>query len=46
VTWLPSVTVPVEAAASADVQKLVDALEDHDDVKDVFHNADLSAVTA
>jgi YebC/PmpR family DNA-binding regulatory protein len=46
VTWLPSVTVPVEAAAVGDVQKLVDALEDHDDVKDVFHNADLPAVTA
>jgi transcriptional/translational regulatory protein YebC/TACO1 len=46
VTWLPTVTVPMESAAAADVQKLIDALEDHDDVKDVFHNADVPAVTA
>ena len=38
VTWLPTVTVPV---AANDVQRLVDALEEHDDVKEVHTNADL-----
>src|SRR6516164_1281930 len=42
ITALPSVTVPLadEAAASA-VNKLLDALEDHDDVKEVYSNAEL-----
>jgi YebC/PmpR family DNA-binding regulatory protein len=43
ITALPSVTVPLadEAAASA-VNKLLDALEDHDDVKEVYSNAELA----
>jgi transcriptional/translational regulatory protein YebC/TACO1 len=41
VTWLPMLTIPVENLAAAEVQKLIEALEDHDDVKEVFHNADL-----
>jgi YebC/PmpR family DNA-binding regulatory protein len=43
ITALPSVTVPLadQAAASA-VNKLLDALEDHDDVKEVYSNAELS----
>ena len=42
ITALPSVTVPLadEAGASA-VNKLLDALEDHDDVKEVYSNAEL-----
>ena len=41
VTALPSVTVPLQdPAAVAAVSKLVDALEDHDDVKEVYSNAD------
>ena len=41
VTELPSVTVPLQdPAAIASVTKLVDALEDHDDVKEVYSNAD------
>ena len=42
ITALPSVTVPLadETAASA-VNKLLDALEDHDDVKEVYSNAEL-----
>jgi YebC/PmpR family DNA-binding regulatory protein len=41
VTELPSVTVPLEGDATiAAVNKLVDALEDHDDVKEVYSNAD------
>jgi YebC/PmpR family DNA-binding regulatory protein len=42
-TWLPLVTVPLpDAAARAAVQRLVDALEEHDDVKEVFTNAEFS----
>jgi YebC/PmpR family DNA-binding regulatory protein len=41
VTSLPSVTVPLsEAAAIAAVNKLLEALEDHDDVKEVYSNAE------
>ena len=41
VTELPSVTVPLQdPAAIASVTKLMDALEDHDDVKEVYSNAD------
>jgi YebC/PmpR family DNA-binding regulatory protein len=39
VTWLPLVTVPLDASAAAEVQRLVEVLEDHDDVKEVFTNA-------
>lgn len=41
VTSLPSLTVPLgDGNASAAVSKLIDALEDHDDVKEVYANAD------
>jgi len=41
VTELASVTVPLEGEATvAAVNKLIDALEDHDDVKEVYSNAD------
>jgi len=40
VTELPSVTVPLEGEPKiAAVSKLIDALEDHDDVKEVYSNA-------
>ncbi|HVV70999.1 MAG TPA: YebC/PmpR family DNA-binding transcriptional regulator [Verrucomicrobiae bacterium] len=41
VTSLPTITVPLadEPSASA-VNKLIDALEDHDDVKEVYSNAE------
>lgn len=43
VTSLPLQTVPVpEAQAAAAVNKLVEALEEHDDVNDVFTNAEFS----
>ena len=42
VTYLPSITVPVtEASAAAAVNRLIELLEDHDDVKEVYSNADL-----
>lgn len=39
VTSIPVITVPVKDAAA--VSKLIDALEEHDDVKEVYSNADL-----
>ncbi len=41
VTWLPSLTVPVEAAHAPAVNRLIEALEEHEDVKEVHTNADL-----
>ena len=42
VTWLPTQTVPVGAGpAAAAVSRLIEALEEHDDVKEVHANADL-----
>jgi YebC/PmpR family DNA-binding regulatory protein len=44
VTELPTINVPVEAGANAAaVNRLIEALEDHDDVKEVYSNADLPA---
>ena len=40
VTWLPTLTVPLSDGAAGEVHKLVDLLEEHDDVKDVFTNAE------
>ena len=41
VTALPSVTVPLQGEPSVSaVNKLVEALEDHDDVKEVYSNAE------
>ncbi len=41
ITELPTVTVPLSDEASiAAINRLLDALEDHDDVKEVFSNAE------
>jgi transcriptional/translational regulatory protein YebC/TACO1 len=41
ITSLPAVTVPLkDPAAIAAVNKLIDALEENDDVKDVYSNAE------
>ena len=43
VTSLPTVMVPLnDAGATAAVSKLIDALEDHDDVKEVYSNAEFA----
>ena len=43
VAWLPTLTVPVGAGhPAAAVNRLIEALEEHDDVKEVHANADLS----
>jgi YebC/PmpR family DNA-binding regulatory protein len=41
-SWLPSVTVPLEADAAEKVFRLLEALEDSDDVQDVYANFDVS----
>jgi len=41
VTELAVITVPVPAGGVEAVNKLIDALEDHDDVKEVYSNAEL-----
>jgi YebC/PmpR family DNA-binding regulatory protein len=40
VTFLPLATAPVAGAVGATVAKLVEALEEHDDVKEVYANAE------
>jgi YebC/PmpR family DNA-binding regulatory protein len=40
--WLPSVTVPLEEDNARKVFRLLEALEDSDDVQDVFANFDVS----
>lgn len=42
VTELPNLTVPVPAEAAAAVNRLLEALEDHDDVKEVYSNAEFT----
>ncbi len=41
-TFLPSVTVPLDADAAAKVFRLIDALEDSDDVQNVYANYDVT----
>lgn len=38
VEWIPSTTVPVSDAQAEDVSKLIEKLEQDDDVQKVFHN--------
>jgi len=40
VTVVPQTLVPLEGEAAAEVQKMLDALEDLDDVQEVYSNAD------
>ncbi|WNO61913.1 YebC/PmpR family DNA-binding transcriptional regulator [Rheinheimera sp. MMS21-TC3] len=42
VTLVPSIRAEVDAANAADFFKLIDMLEDSDDVQNVYHNADIS----
>ena len=41
ITYLPQNTVPIDAEAAQKLLKLVDALEDNDDVQSVSHNAEV-----
>ena len=38
VEWVPSTTVPVTDEQAEDVSKLIERLEQDDDVQKVFHN--------
>jgi len=42
VTWLPTITAPLGPPAATAVSRLIEALEEHDDVKDVYSNAEFS----
>lgn len=42
VTQIPNLTVPVDAGGAAKVLRLVDAIDDLDDVQEVFGNFDIS----
>lgn len=42
VTYLPSLTVPVAAATAEVVNTLIEALEEHDDVKEIHANAEFA----
>lgn len=41
-SWRPKVTVPADHQTAETLLKLIDALEDNDDVQEVFSNADIS----
>jgi transcriptional/translational regulatory protein YebC/TACO1 len=41
-SWLPSVTVPLDEDSARKVFRLMEALEDSDDVQDVYANFDVS----
>ena len=43
VEWVASMEIPVDADGAGKVMRLVDALEDLDDVQDVFTNVDIPA---
>jgi transcriptional/translational regulatory protein YebC/TACO1 len=38
IVWIPMQTVEVDASTLAEVETIVDALEDHDDVQKVYTN--------
>ena len=41
ITMLPKSTIPIEGAAVAQMLRLMDALEDNDDVQNVYANFDI-----
>jgi transcriptional/translational regulatory protein YebC/TACO1 len=41
ITYLPNNTIPVEGENAQKILKLIEALEDNDDVQSVSHNAEL-----
>ena len=40
ITYLPTITAPVDAGSAGAVSRLIEVLEEHDDVKEVYDNAD------
>jgi len=45
ITYLPTITVHLEGHDAAAVSRLTESLEDHDDVKELYSNAELPAAT-
>jgi transcriptional/translational regulatory protein YebC/TACO1 len=43
--WRPQSTVPVEGDAAQSLVKLLEALDDHDDVQNVYANFEMSDET-
>jgi YebC/PmpR family DNA-binding regulatory protein len=43
IAWRPKTLTPVEGDAAASLMKLVESLEDEDDVQNVYFNADIAA---
>lgn len=41
-SWIPNITSPADAATAESIMKLVEVLEDNDDVQEVFTNIELS----
>ena len=41
VSFLPTTTIPLTPAAATKLLRLIDALEDNDDVQNVSHNAEI-----
>jgi transcriptional/translational regulatory protein YebC/TACO1 len=41
ITQMPNSTVPIDAERAQTLLKIVDLLEDHDDVQSVAHNAEI-----
>ena len=44
ITWLPTMTTPLQGSAAGTVSHLLELLEEHDDVKDVYSNAEFFRV--
>ncbi|MDA0803955.1 MAG: YebC/PmpR family DNA-binding transcriptional regulator [Planctomycetota bacterium] len=42
IAWVPQTMVHVDSSVASSVARLVDALEDHDDIQRVWHNASLA----
>jgi transcriptional/translational regulatory protein YebC/TACO1 len=42
VTWLPILTLPIAGKNAVDVQTMLDQLEENDDVKELYHNAEFA----
>jgi YebC/PmpR family DNA-binding regulatory protein len=42
VTWLPTLTAPIASKNAVDVQTMLDQLEENDDVKELYHNAEFA----
>lgn len=40
VTWLPTLSVALDASSTPSVSRLIETLEEHDDVKEVYTNGD------